>query len=94
MRLELSKDVRDVSRTMRRNLRFYTPLVLLLALPAATLVLAMTAMHGLLSAPSLYRRPHELVLVSNRFGHDGQQRGAASGPPRSWTMEVRPSSFR
>src|SRR5688572_25372112 len=73
-------DLQAAARTVRRDLRFHVPLVLLLALPVGALTVVAAAARSLILAPPPFERPAELVLVSNRFGHDAHRRGAASAP--------------
>ncbi len=73
-------DLYAAARTIRRDLRFYAPLILLLTLPVAALAVVAVAARSLLLAPPPFERPGELVLVSNRFGHDAHRRTAASAP--------------
>jgi putative ABC transport system permease protein len=76
----MTADIRSALRTVRRDLRFHAPLVLLLALPVAALAVVAAGARSLILAPPPFERPDELVLVSNRFGHDAGPRSAASPP--------------
>ena len=76
--MSLSEDLRHAWRTVRRDLRFHGVLTALLALPVAALVAALSAAYGLLAAPPPYDRPDELVLVSNRFGHESRRSPASA----------------
>jgi putative ABC transport system permease protein len=77
---EILADLRGAGRTVRRDPWFYGSLILLLALPIGALVLAAAAVRGMLLTPPPYDRPHDLVLVSNRFGLGRQAPSAASAP--------------
>ncbi len=73
-------DLRGAARTLRRDLRFHAPLVLVLALGVAALTVVAAAARSLILEPPAFHRPDRLVLVSNRFGPDATRRSAASAP--------------
>ncbi|HEU4524574.1 MAG TPA: ABC transporter permease [Gemmatimonadales bacterium] len=66
--------------TARRALRLHTPLVFLLAFAVAAVVVVAAAARSMVLTPPRFEHPHELVLLSNRFGHEAGRRSPASAP--------------